>query len=67
MHYWQSKSTTSEESVTSHRYINHKKQGSKVSLFARGFKTDELGTSPYTFPGMVNYIGHTGNKLMNII
>lgn len=65
--HWQSQSTTSEESVTGQRYINHKKLGSKVCLFVREFKTNELGTSPYTFLGVVNYVSHTGSKPMNII
>lgn len=67
MFHWQSQSTTSAESVTGQRYINHKKQGSKVCLFVREFKTDELGTSPYTFLGMVNYMSHTGSRPMNIV
>ena len=61
------RSTTSVESVTGQRYINHKKQGSKVCLFVREFKTDELGTSPYTFLGMENYTSHTGSRPMNIV
>lgn len=65
--HWQSQSTTSAESITGQRYINHNKQGSKVCLFVREFKTDELGTSPYTFLGMVNYVSHTGSKPMNVI
>lgn len=33
--HWQSQSTTSAESPTGQRYINHKKLGSKVLLFVR--------------------------------
>lgn len=65
--HWQSQSTTSEESATAKRYINHVQQGSRVLLFVREFKQDELGTSPYTFLGQATYVSHTGSKPMNII
>jgi len=64
--HWQSQSTTSETSPTGQRYINHRKMGTKVLLFVREFKKDELGTSPYTFLGTASYMKHTGNKPMSI-
>lgn len=65
--HWQSQSTTSADSVTGNRYINHERQGSRVLLFVREFKQDKLGTSPYTFLGQATYVRHTGSKPMSII
>lgn len=64
--HWQSQNATSDSSPTGQRYINHKKMGTKILLFVREFKNDELGTSPYTFLGTASYIRHTGNKPMSI-
>ena len=65
--HWQSQSTTSEESVTGQRYINHVRNGSKVVLFVRENREDLAGASPYTFLGTANYLSHTGTKPMNIV
>lgn len=66
--HWQSQSTTSAESPTGQRYINHKKLGSKVLLFVRENKKDMYGNSEtYTFLGTVNYVKHAGSNPMNII
>lgn len=64
--HWQSQSTTSEESNTGKRYINHKKEGSKVLLFVREYKNDVAGTSPYTFLGIADYVTHEGSRPMSI-
>ncbi len=64
--HWQSQNATSDTSGTGKRYINHRKMGTKVLLFVREFKKDELGTSPYTFLGTASYTKHTGNKPMSI-
>lgn len=64
--HWQSQSTTSEESKTGQRYINHKRQGSKVLLFVREFKADIAGTSPYTFLGLADYVRHEDSQPMSI-
>ncbi|NLC31840.1 MAG: DUF3427 domain-containing protein [Clostridiales bacterium] len=66
MFHWQSQSTTSEESPTGQRYINHRQQGSKVLLFVREFNTDIAGTSPFTFLGLADYMYHDGSRPMNI-
>ena len=47
--HWQSQSTISDSSNTGHRYINHRKLGSKILLFVREFKKDIAGAMPYTF------------------
>ena len=66
--HWQSQSTTSENSRTGSRYINHRKQGSKILLFVREYKktVDDLG-APYIFMGLLNYRSHEGSNPMNII
>lgn len=66
--HWQSQSTTSAESQTGKRYINHKKLGSKVLLFVRENKKDLYGNAEtYTFLGTANYVKHDGSCPMNII
>ncbi|MDD6348046.1 MAG: DUF3427 domain-containing protein [Lachnospiraceae bacterium] len=64
--HWQSQSTTAESSATGLRYINHRKQGSKIALFVREFKQDGTGAAPYTYLGTASYVKHTGSKPMNI-
>lgn len=64
--HWQSQNATSDMSPTGQRYINHKRMGTKVVLFVREFKEDDLGTAPYTFLGTASYLTHTGNKPMSI-
>jgi superfamily II DNA or RNA helicase len=65
--HWQSQSTTTDTGSTGQRYINHRRQGSKVLLFVREFKTDMAGAAPYTFLGIANYVSHTGSRPMNVI
>jgi hypothetical protein len=65
--HWQSQSTTSEESKTGQRYIDHKKMKSRVALFVREFKKDTAGAAPYTYLGLADYVEHEGSKPMNII
>lgn len=66
--YWQSQSTTVENSPTGQRYIHHKERGSKVLLFVREFKSDRMtgGAEAYTYLGTANYMKHTGSRPMNI-
>ncbi|MBR4504914.1 MAG: DUF3427 domain-containing protein [Candidatus Methanomethylophilaceae archaeon] len=64
---WQSQSTTSEDSATGRRYINHDDMGSSVLLFARERKTNSYGGSmAYVFLGKVHYISHSGSRPMTI-
>lgn len=63
----QSQSTTNAEGKVGQRYINHRKNGSKVLLFVREFKNDVYGnTAPYTYLGTANYVSHNGSRPMNI-
>lgn len=65
--HWQSQSTTSEDSATGQRYINHKEKDGKILLFVREYKTDTVGAAPYTFLGLADYIKHEGSRPMSII
>jgi len=62
----QSQSTTSDTSPTGTRYINHRKEGVKIALFVREYKTDKTGASAYTFLGLADYVTHEGSRPMNI-
>ena len=65
--HWQSQSTTSADSPTGQRYINHNARGSHVLLFVRETKSDACGAVPYTFLGTADYVSHTGSRPMNIV
>ena len=64
--HWQSQSTTSQNSTTGQRYINHRSMGVYELLFVREFKTNKLGAAPYTFLGTADFLSVTGSKPMNI-
>lgn len=66
MFHWQSQSTTSSESPTGQRYINNRKNGTKILLFVREFKSDISGAAPYTFLGLADYLKHDGSRPMSI-
>jgi superfamily II DNA or RNA helicase/HKD family nuclease len=60
--HWESQSTTSVDSPTGQRYLNHRSLGSSILLFVRDGKTNEMGTEPYMFLGSASYISHTGDR-----
>lgn len=65
--HWQSQSTTNADGKVGQRYINHRREGSKVLLFVREFKNDLYGnTAPYTYLGPANYVTHNGSRPMNV-
>ena len=66
--HWQSRSTTADNSPTGQRYIHHQKQGSRVLLFVREFKSDRItsGAEAYTYLGPARYVKHDGSRPMNI-
>lgn len=64
--HWESQSTTSEESQTGQRYINHRSMGAKMLLFARQNKRSSVGTEPYLFLGLADYVQHHGSRPMAI-
>ncbi len=65
--HWQSQSTTSVNSKTGQRYINHRKTGTSVLLFVREDKEDIAGAFPYTYLGPVDYFSHEGTNPINIV
>jgi hypothetical protein len=64
--HWESQSTTSEESPTGKRYINHVTVGSGVLLFCRESNEGEFGTQPYFFLGPARYVSHSGSRPMTV-
>lgn len=64
--HWESQSTTSPESPTGQRYINHLAQGTRVMLFCRETNDGEFGARPYFFLGPARYVAHTGSRPMAI-
>lgn len=60
--HWESQSRQTPEQPTVQRYINHREQGTRVLLFVRERKRDELGTSPFTFLGPVEHVSHEGQR-----
>jgi superfamily II DNA or RNA helicase len=67
MFHWQSQSTTSVESPTGQRYINHREQGSKVMLFVRESNFDEFKKADsFTFLGYMDFMKYEGSRPMNI-
>lgn len=67
MFHWQSQSTTAEDSPTGQRYIHHVERGTKVALFVREYENDIIGTAPFTFLGLAEYVSHEGSRPMSII
>lgn len=65
--HWQSQSTTPDTSPTGQRYINHREKGTKILLFVREYRENIVGTSPYTFLGLADYVEHHGSRPMNIV
>ena len=66
--HWESQSTTSAESTTGKRYINHAETGSRVVLFVRGRKRDLRGeTVPYTCLGYAHYVRHESTRPMQVV
>lgn len=65
--HWQSQSTTSVESITGQRYINHEKNGGTILLFVRENKKIKNNlASSYCFLGPAVYKSHSGSKPINI-
>lgn len=60
--HWESQSTTSVNSPTGQRYLNHASRGSQVLIFTREEKENEFGTAPYLFLGPARYVSHSGDR-----
>lgn len=64
--HWQSQSTTSANSPTGQRYINHRNRRSQVLIFVRESRLANNLARPYTFLGPATYVAHEGSRPMNI-
>ncbi|MHB1557217.1 MAG: DUF3427 domain-containing protein [Isosphaeraceae bacterium] len=65
--HWQSQSTTSADSPTGRRYIEHEARGHTILLFGRENKEQGTQSEPYAFLGPARYAGHTGSRPMSIV
>ena len=66
--HWQSQSTTSADSPTGKRYIEHRKQGYTPLLFVRERKKLPSGlAAPYAFLGPAEYVSHQGSRPISIV
>lgn len=66
--HWQSQSSTSADSPTGQRYINHRSESYTPLLFVR--ETKKLSSNlaaPYYYLGPCEYVSHSGNRPLNII
>jgi superfamily II DNA or RNA helicase len=60
--HWESQSTTSVQSPTGQRYLNHRARGTHVLLFVRHRKHESGRTSAYTCLGAADYESHHGSR-----
>jgi superfamily II DNA or RNA helicase/HKD family nuclease len=66
--HWQSQSTTSVESPTGRRYVEHRTLGYTPLLFVRERKQLPSGlAAPYAFLGPVEYQSHEGSRPISIV
>ena len=56
MFHWESQSTTSVNSPTGQRYLNHRTRGSHILIFCRAADKNFMGTAPYLFAGSATYV-----------
>lgn len=64
--HWQSQSTTSAESPTGRRYVEHARHGYTVLLFGREHRERNGLAQPYSFLGPARYASHSGSRPMSI-
>jgi hypothetical protein len=64
--HWQSQSTTSADSPTGRRYIEHERRGYTVLLFGREESKMNGLSTPFSYLGPARYKGHTGSRPMSI-
>ncbi len=64
--HWQSQSTTSADSPTGQRYINHKEECYTPLLFVRSAAKVGNYSQPYYYLGPLEYEGHEGSRPMSI-
>jgi superfamily II DNA or RNA helicase/HKD family nuclease len=64
--HWQSQSTTSPESPTGQRYIEHEARGYTVLLFGREDRKAGDLSAPFSFLGPARYVTHAGSRPISI-
>jgi superfamily II DNA or RNA helicase/HKD family nuclease len=64
--HWQSQSTTSADSPTGRRYVEHVKLGYTVLLFGREHKNHNGLALPFFFLGPACYVNHSGSRPISI-
>jgi len=64
--HWQSQSTTSADSPTGWRYIEHEARRHTVLLFVREHRGRHGLSDPFVFLGPARYVGHAGSRPMSI-
>lgn len=66
--HWQSQSSTSVDSPTGQRYLQHRNLGYTPLLFVRETKSLPSGlTAPYYFLGPCEYLSHQGSRPISIV
>jgi superfamily II DNA or RNA helicase len=65
--HWQSQSTTSADSATGRRYIQHDMRGYTVLIFGREHKNRNGLAQPFSFLGPARYDSHSGSRPMSIV
>lgn len=61
--HWESQSTTSPESDSGRRYIEHRSAGTDILLFVRDAPENEVGAgAPFRCIGQVDYVSHSGSR-----
>jgi superfamily II DNA or RNA helicase/HKD family nuclease len=65
--HWQSQSTTSPDSPTGKRYVEHRAHGHTILLFVREHKKTGGLSSPFYFLGPADYVSHEGSRPMSIV
>jgi len=64
--HWQSQSTTSVDSPTGRRYIEHARRDHTILLFVREFRKTGNLSSPFYFLGPADYVSHQGSRPVSI-
>ncbi len=66
--HWESQSFTSAASPSGQRYINHRRDGTRVLLFVREDSAgDGIGASPFLFLGPATYVRHESERPIAIV
>ena len=64
--HWESQASTAEGSTRGRNYVEHVARGRNVALFVRDRKGVDGRTVPYFSAGLATYVGHEGERPMQI-